>query len=153
MRLMVRIRRVIKFVGALTSACVLIVWLVSMCWTFSFADLVGSTEWGEQQLVVNVTRGAVYCSWRHNTHFLKYATVYRHSETVPLNWLPTIRRRTLPGFDLTLPLWIPLLVVALPIAWLFRRDRQCFSRYQCQHCGYNLTGNVSGTCPECGTRQ
>ncbi len=20
----------------------------------------------------------------------------------------------------------------------------------CQHCGYNLTGNVSGTCPECG---
>jgi len=21
----------------------------------------------------------------------------------------------------------------------------------CQHCGYNLTGNVSGVCPECGT--
>lgn len=21
----------------------------------------------------------------------------------------------------------------------------------CQHCGYNLTGNVSGRCPECGT--
>lgn len=22
----------------------------------------------------------------------------------------------------------------------------------CQHCGYDLTGNVSGVCPECGTR-
>ena len=22
---------------------------------------------------------------------------------------------------------------------------------QCRSCGYNLTGNVSGTCPECGT--
>ncbi len=22
----------------------------------------------------------------------------------------------------------------------------------CHQCGYNLTGNVSGTCPECGTR-
>ncbi len=29
------------------------------------------------------------------------------------------------------------------------------SRYppgHCQTCGYNLTGNVSGICPECGTR-
>jgi hypothetical protein len=23
----------------------------------------------------------------------------------------------------------------------------------CHHCGYDLTGNVSGTCPECGTKQ
>jgi hypothetical protein len=22
----------------------------------------------------------------------------------------------------------------------------------CRHCGYSLTGNVSGVCPECGTR-
>ncbi len=22
----------------------------------------------------------------------------------------------------------------------------------CQHCGYNLTGNVSGICPECGVK-
>lgn len=23
---------------------------------------------------------------------------------------------------------------------------------QCEHCGYNLKGNISGTCPECGNR-
>ena len=23
---------------------------------------------------------------------------------------------------------------------------------QCLHCGYDLTGNLSGTCPECGSR-
>ncbi len=23
---------------------------------------------------------------------------------------------------------------------------------ECQQCGYNLTGNTSGTCPECGTK-
>jgi hypothetical protein len=22
----------------------------------------------------------------------------------------------------------------------------------CSHCSYNLTGNISGICPECGTR-
>jgi hypothetical protein len=47
--------------------------------------------------------------------------------------------------------------VAVPeasaVALLFRRPwpwrREKFG--VCRHCGYNLTGNVSGTCPECGT--
>jgi len=26
------------------------------------------------------------------------------------------------------------------------------ARGLCIHCGYNLTGNVSGVCPECGER-
>lgn len=53
------------------------------------------------------------------------------------------------------PVWCLLLV--LPIVWwidrLLRRQwtrlRACAGL--CQSCGYNLTGNVSGTCPECGT--
>ncbi len=32
-----------------------------------------------------------------------------------------------------------------------RMARPRFSRECCQACGYNLTGNVSGICPECGT--
>ncbi len=44
-----------------------------------------------------------------------------------------------------------LLVVpgAIPTAVLWYRDRRP-PRGHCQHCGYNLTGNQSGTCPECG---
>ena len=30
--------------------------------------------------------------------------------------------------------------------WHARHDGRC----DCRHCGYNLTGNVSGRCPECG---
>ena len=30
--------------------------------------------------------------------------------------------------------------------WHARHDGRC----DCRHCGYNLTGNVSGVCPECG---
>ena len=33
---------------------------------------------------------------------------------------------------------------------LNRRRRKILDRV-CTHCGYNLTGNVSGVCPECGT--
>jgi hypothetical protein len=49
-----------------------------------------------------------------------------------------------------LPLWLPLLIVALPTAFMFYRDRNRIPPGHCSTCGYNLTGNVSGVCPECG---
>ena len=36
-------------------------------------------------------------------------------------------------------------------AWLFFRRGQLLDPTACRICGYNLTGNVSGICPECGT--
>ena len=47
------------------------------------------------------------------------------------------------------PLWIPFVIVAVPTIWLWRHDRPNPAGH-CQRCGYNLTGNVSGVCPECG---
>jgi hypothetical protein len=53
--------------------------------------------------------------------------------------------------DVHVPCWF--LVVAGSIAsaiWLWRRWHQPLGPGHCQACGYNLTGNVSGVCPECG---
>ena len=59
---------------------------------------------------------------------------------------------------LQLPFW--LLAVALAGAPAFLLGHAAYERYRgakrrktglCSHCGYNLTGNVSGRCPECGT--
>ncbi len=50
------------------------------------------------------------------------------------------------------PLWIPFLIIAIPTVYLIYRDRRRFRPGHCEECGYNLTGNVSGTCPECGER-
>ncbi len=47
------------------------------------------------------------------------------------------------------PLWIPLLIIAVPTVIAWRRDRKPPPGH-CKICGYNLTGNVSGRCPECG---
>jgi hypothetical protein len=50
-----------------------------------------------------------------------------------------------------LPPWIPFVIIAAPTAVLWYVDRRRIPPGHCRKCGYNLTGNVSGRCPECGT--
>ena len=51
-------------------------------------------------------------------------------------------------------IWIPakygLLLVVPPAVLLWWLDRPRIPPGHCQKCGYDLTGNVSGKCPECG---
>lgn len=62
-----------------------------------------------------------------------------------------------PTHRLSVPyLAIVSATMTLPIAWLasFARTTRCRRRRRqgkCLRCGYDLTGNISGTCPECGT--
>ncbi len=52
-------------------------------------------------------------------------------------------------FSIMVPFWLMLVVAGLPTLILWYRDRPPREGY-CDKCGYNLTGNTSGTCPECG---
>jgi predicted RNA-binding Zn-ribbon protein involved in translation (DUF1610 family) len=50
-----------------------------------------------------------------------------------------------------LPLWIPLLLGLSPLLAVLLPARRT-DHDQCSECDYDLTGNLSGVCPECGTR-
>ncbi len=53
-------------------------------------------------------------------------------------------------WHIVIPLWIPFLACFSLSAylWWYRKPRL---PNHCPKCGYNLTGNTSGVCPECGT--
>jgi predicted amidophosphoribosyltransferase len=43
-----------------------------------------------------------------------------------------------------------LALTSIPTAFLWWRGRRPTAVGHCRKCGYNLTGNISGVCPECG---
>jgi len=67
------------------------------------------------------------------------------------NWRIGGRRLFLVFF----PHWsVALLASCLPLYCVFRLTvgRKRRREGHCVHCGYNLTGNLSGVCPECGEK-
>ena len=57
----------------------------------------------------------------------------------------------LSTFSVTIPGWYPVAAIGFPTALLWWLDRPRTPAGHCRNCGYNLTGNVSGRCPECGS--
>lgn len=69
--------------------------------------------------------------------------------TCSLLWI----RNGMTGLFLGRPDLLVLWGVAAALTLImWRPDRPRFPSGHCQRCGYDLTGNVSGRCPECGTR-
>lgn len=52
---------------------------------------------------------------------------------------------------LLLPLWLPWIGLSLASGWILWKNRRKTAGH-CHRCGYNLTGDKSGICPECGAR-
>ncbi len=140
-----RTRRVLKWAG--TSACVLIV----VAWGFSLKWYAGLAwkEWapviidGQVWLWHLYDPDEKYTGW----HFVMGSSRLEHTYglTWPKGWDAWFGWTRSWG----VPLWLPLLALVLPTAVLWHCDRRS-PKGHCQSCGYDLTGNESGVCPECG---
>ena len=110
----------------------------------------------EPKIVADIKPGWVYFAsplprlWPRKSDFggfVAYRTWVRHYLLLP---------RT-PLWGVGVPHWFIAVVLALPgLIWLTRYRRELVLRLRrvrglCLACGYDLTGNQSGVCPECGT--
>jgi hypothetical protein len=85
------------------------------------------------------------------------STLYTAKPEIDRGQLPLIRaiwHRRIDRNRASIP--IPLIMAVSAVVPFFYgiktvRSRRWLARGCCPTCGYNLTGNVSGACPECGT--
>ena len=62
-------------------------------------------------------------------------------------WTSRIFQRSAGTVAISIPLWLPFLASAALAGALARRRRPPGA---CPRCGYDLTGNTTSICPECG---
>jgi hypothetical protein len=133
--------------GLAVCVLLLIVDVASVWWGVSWAS-----RWPSR--VVSVGGGKIQVLWILGGAHLSHGSTWAVGRlpTPGIGWYPAIRKNPAAGFLtwVAIPLWIPLVVVAIPTGFLWRRERRRAPPGHCRSCRYNLTGNVSGVCPECG---
>jgi hypothetical protein len=147
-----RTTRSLKWVGLVGSALLAGLWVTTLYHTVSYrsSKIVASRN---QVTSLRFSHGAIAIYTIRDARLP--GRWWYHSRSSPLltdmtSIWPEVYSST-KGFALRLPLFFLLVLAALPTAWLWYRDRRP-PKWHCESCGYNLTGNVSGVCPECGNR-
>ena len=147
-----RTRRMLKWVGM--AACVLLLgslvasWRWSLLWVDQAREARFQVAWGGVWMMPDVGWAAIHVmsgpqpdpGWH-----------VWDSEPGRRIWLPVLSSGY-GGPSIAVPFWLPLIILGCPTAYLWWRNTKRPPKHCCQHCGYNLTGNVSGKCPECGQR-
>lgn len=97
---------------------------------------------------LSLGRGALWAAWDLQGQAGRTVDFYVSPPPpgAPLVWTAEFYVATRPR-GVTLPLWAPFAVLTLLAIALWRRE---YPAGHCPACGYDLTGNVSGLCPECG---
>ncbi len=153
-----RIRRILKWSGVTLCA------LLLAAWGLSTTSVVRWRSANNRYHFFLGFSGVGLSYWRAAEHWPAAERDYfvGIQRTIPAGWgmkdiVGTNFIQPAPQLQLTghkkhvlLPMWLLFPLVAAPTALLFYSDRRRIPPGHCRRCGYNLTGNVSGVCPECG---
>ena len=124
-------------------------WLASMYVAFGYGGRSGYDGRKKGHLALAVTCGSVVYSTEPR---LFWWDGWGCSHVQPYGFMPRWRPWLFSGMGtgVSIPLWGLLLIVAIPPVVRWRRSKKR-SAGHCKTCGYDLTGNESQRCPECGT--
>jgi hypothetical protein len=138
--------RLLKWAGVVGSLLIFCLWVTPLpSWDGGY--------YRPQRISPRMYRVSLF----HGSLVFKYSEPWsggtrQHLPLPPYNrWTPLfVRANVGRAWLAAVPLWHPLRLAAVPTAVLWWRDRRRIPPGHCLKCGYNLTGNVSGVCPECG---
>jgi hypothetical protein len=152
--------RILRWAGLIVSLVILLTWALSVPWAWKCivsrqpaAIVLSGAGYRYRMLIIHQGCG-VWHDFRTDASPWSLSFGGRFSvEHYPAypRWLPEAH----PGFGSAyylLPLWMPFLFFAIPTGVLWYRDRRRIPAGHCRKCGYNLTGNLGGVCPECGEK-
>lgn len=132
-----RRRAMLKWAALTSTVLTATAWAVSLFWLIDYEGDSRAYELGQGAIIVHCYPRGSGAGW----------TLGRLTALNPW-WYPEYVAG--PGWKrYVLPLWIPLLLAAIPTTWAWWRKRR-YPVGHCQGCGYDLTGNVTGICSECG---
>jgi hypothetical protein len=167
-----RFRRFAKWTGLASSALISGLWVTTLFWhvdyitnsfllsstygRFYYIRYEGTLE-DRRYFVRNYKRGG---GWQvERVPLGDYRERDRLVSRLGFAWMATTKDGPYPFGPASIrqtgyvtPLWIPLAALLAMTALLWWMDRRRFPQGHCRNCGYNLTGNVSGVCPECGQK-
>jgi hypothetical protein len=161
MRRRVTWTRVGKWTGVVSQVVIIGLWFASRWWSLSL-------ELGMKSdvaiIVVRNGRFIAECGPKKATWTGPSSGLHANAVAVDpssrvwrwgLEWyLPIPVGRANSGLWLVyIPIYIPFAVLALPVAWMCYADASSRRRESgtCVTCGYDLAGNTSRVCPECGS--
>jgi hypothetical protein len=141
-------RASLKWVGTVASLLLVFAAIVNLWFHISFQ----ATWWN-----LGAAGGGIWCTWQTMAPFDGPRFVVTPMADDRLGqWLQhgtharfecQLDRKS--AVSLSVPIWM-LAIVTCPITgWLWYADRRRPALGACR-CGYDLTGNASGVCPECG---
>ena len=135
-------RRRVKWVGVAACALLFCGWIGTFRWTIGYqSSTVSINLWGGCFETSVYPGGSPFRGW------------FAARQPYEVYWFPRLVHWTYSGMRSThlfIPLWLPLLLIAAPTAWLWWIDGRP-KPWQCPKCRYDLRGLDGGVCPECGT--
>lgn len=143
-----RRRSIPKWPCTVLTVLLVIVWVGSAWW---FVRVSALPTFG-----FSVGAGRVQLYWCTPWSLLPERGIETFRTRMPatMHWQFGLERGLLSSLNMTdtrvfIPLWFVTLLFGLPAAATWHRDRRRAPSV-CVKCGYDLRGNTSGVCPECG---
>ena len=134
------------WLGGLLSFGLLVVWLASGYWVFYLTNC----RYFEIEVSLGIIGIDVDSLGFKQGAPSDYIYFVLADGSFYLDWWRWTLRPYGVGVYSEFPVWVLFLATFVPTVFLYRSRRHSRRVGCCAQCGYDLTGNVSGRCPECG---